>query len=71
LGNNVLVAAVLNRDYALRDVRAFPQVREISLFATKGAFLHLENFDLQDLFLLEIIQFSHGKNARCWSFKHR
>jgi hypothetical protein len=54
-GNKVLDAAASNTNGFLQDLHLFLHISWIGLFGTKWAFLHLENYDLQELFLSKTI----------------
>jgi hypothetical protein len=61
-GNNVLDAPASNTDGFLRVIHVSHQLILICSFGTKWDFLHLESYDLQDVFLSEITQFWQVNN---------
>ena len=69
---NVLDAPASNTDGFLYEIQVFLQLSWVGLFGTKWAFIHLENCDLQELFISTINPFLTGKQyARGFSFLHR
>jgi hypothetical protein len=53
-------------------IRGFLQLGFIGIFGAKRGYLHLENYDLQDVFLSKINSIFTGKQcARCCTFYYR
>jgi hypothetical protein len=68
-GNNVLDATDSNIDVFFGELYVFLQLSWIVLFGTKWASFHLENYDLQKIFLSKLKAILTGKQcARCSCF---
>jgi hypothetical protein len=66
--NSVLVAPAPNMDGFFADRNVFLQLSWIGLFGTKGATLHLQNYELKDIFLSKTNAITTGKQCgRCHS----
>jgi hypothetical protein len=63
LGNNVLDALLLTQMVSFWEIHLFLQVSWLSQCGRYWAFLPLENYDLQEVFLSELSQFSQGNNV--------
>jgi hypothetical protein len=67
-GNNVLGAPAPNTDGLFADRNVFLGLSWIGLFGTKGAPVHLENYELKDRFLSKTNSITTGKQCgRCHS----
>jgi hypothetical protein len=68
-GINILDDPASNIDGFLWEIHVFLPLVWIGLFGTKGAFLHYEKYDLQEVFLSKTNSILTGKEgARFWSF---
>jgi hypothetical protein len=71
-GNKVLHVPASNTNGFLQGIHLFFHISWIGWFGIKWAFLHLESYDLQDLFLSKTNSFLTGKQwARCYCFYHK
>jgi hypothetical protein len=62
-GNNVLDPPSLTQMVVFGAIHVFLQLTWIGLFGRKRAILHLENYDLQDVFLTKISSVLMGKQC--------
>jgi hypothetical protein len=68
-GNNVFDAPACNKDGFFQEIHLFLQLSQRGLFGTKWALLHIENYDLQRVFLSKTNSILTGKQCfRCSCF---